>query len=84
MKSLYELLLKVGTNPQLKAWATKQLINLKHLKPRYKDSLQHTFDKDRIKDILDPKWLDKKILAEKAYSLKNKVLDIYSFFSIFS
>jgi len=76
MKALYELLLKVGTNPQLKAWAAKQLINLKHLKPRYKDSLQHTFDKNKVKDILDPKWLDKQNLAEKAYSLKNKVLDM--------
>ena len=76
MKYLYELLLKVGTNPQLKAWAAKQLINLKHLKPRYKDSFQHILDKNKVKDILDPKWLDKEYAAKKAYNLKNKVLDI--------
>jgi len=33
-------------------------------------------DKNRIKDILDPKWLDKQNLAERAYSLKNKVFDM--------
>ena len=76
MGKFFELLLKVGTNPQLRAWATKQLINLKHLKPRYKDSFQHILDKNKVKDILDPKWLDKEYAAKKAYNLKNKVLDI--------
>ena len=76
MKALYELLLKVGTNPQLRAWAMKQMINLKSLQSGYKTSFRHSMDKNRIKDILDPKWLDKQNLAERAYSLKNKVLDM--------
>ena len=76
MLKLYELLAKVGTNPQLRAWAMKQLIKLRHLKPRYKGSFSHKMDKDRVKDIIDPGWLTKRVNVEKAYSLKNKVLNI--------
>ena len=76
MKALYELLAKVGSNPKLRAWAMEQLIKLKHVKPRYKDSFFHQMDKNKVKDILDPKWLDKEFLAKQSYNLKNKVLDI--------
>ena len=76
MYKLYELLAKVGTNPQLRAWAMKQLIKLKHLQRGYKDSLKHFGDKNRVKDVLDPNWLNREYAAKKAYNLKNKVLDI--------
>jgi hypothetical protein len=76
MKTLYELLLKVGTNPQLRAWAMKQMINLKSLQSGYTTSYRHSKDLEKVKDILDPNWLIKQIKTEKSYNLKNKVLDI--------
>ena len=76
MKAFYELLLKVGTNPQLRAWAAKQMINLKSLQSGYTTSYRHSKDLEKVKDILDPNWLIKQIKTEKSYNLKNKVLDI--------
>jgi hypothetical protein len=76
MGKFFELLLKVGTNPQLRAWAMKQMINLKSLQSGYKTSFRHSMDKNRVKDILDPKWIDKEYAAKIAYNLKNKVVDI--------
>jgi hypothetical protein len=76
MKALYELLAKVGTNPKLRAWAMEQLINLKKLKPNYKKSFSHEMDLNKVKDIKNPNWQVEKIAKEKAYDLKNKVVDI--------
>jgi len=76
MKSFFDLLLKVGTNPQLKAWAMKQMINLKSLQSGYQKSYRHSKDLEKVKDILDPKWIEKEYAAKIAYNLKNKVLDI--------
>ena len=76
MGKFFELLLKVGTNPQLRAWAAKQMINLKSLRSGYTTSYRHSKDLEKVKDILDPNWLIKQTKAEKAYNLKNKVLDI--------
>jgi len=76
MKTLYELLAKVGTNPKLRAWAMEQLIKLKHVKPRYKDSFFHQMDKNKVKDIKNPNWLVEEVTKAKGYNLKNKVVDI--------
>jgi hypothetical protein len=76
MIKLYELLAKVGTNPKLRAWAMEQLIKLKHVKPRYKKSYFHEMDLNKVKDIRNPNWQAEKIAKEKAYNLKNKVVDL--------
>ena len=76
MLKLYELLVKVGTNPQLRAWAMKQIIKLRHLKPRYKGSFSHKMDKDKVKDIIDPGWSTKQFLKDQNFNLKTKVVPI--------
>ena len=76
MIKLYELLAKVGTNPKLLAWAMEQLINLKKLNPTYKRGFTHQLDINKVKDIKNPNWQVEKIAKEKAYNLKNKIVDI--------
>jgi len=76
MLKLYELLAKVGTNPQLRSWAMKQLIKLKHVKKGYKKSFTHQMDLNRVKDVRNPNWLTEQVAKEKSYNLKNKVVDI--------